>query len=202
MFKSLLFLSVIVSLAYSAPYGSSNLGGGVVVDHGIGLGVGVGLGGVTHHGITERVVPLGSSHVAVSTVDHVVGVGAPVIQQRVLGSIGLGDSSYGSSHEVVTQAPTFVTEAASYGSSHEVVTQAPTFVTEAASYGSSHEVVTQAPLIVQEVVTQAASYGSQEVVTQAPVLVTQAASYGSRHEEVQAPAIVHEALPVVAHSSY
>jgi len=169
MFKALVFLSVIVSLAYSAPYGgyggssgNAGLGAGVSVIHHEGSGVrlvedgrglGVGLGEV-RHGITERIVPLGSSSFAGSS--SVVGVGAPVVEQRVLGSVLRESTSngYGQSVEVVTQAPLIV---------QEVVTQA--------AYSAPVEVVTQAPLIVQEVVTQAAYSAPAPALTVAHVEV-------------------------------
>jgi len=223
MFKALVFLSVIVSLAYSAPYGgyggSSNAGlGGVSVIHhegsgvrlvedgrGLGVGVGVGIGrevglGEVRHGITERIVPLGSSSFAGSS--SVVGVGAPVVEQRILGSVLRQSSSngYGQSVEVVTQAPLIVQEVvtqAAYSAPVEIVTQAPLIVQEVvtqAAYSAPVEVVTQAPLIVQEVVTQAAYSAPAPALTVAHVESAYSAP---------APALTvsHVEVPVLRHSS-
>jgi len=225
MLKALVFLSVIISLAYSAPYGgyggSSNagLGAGVSVIHHEGSGVrlvedgrglGVGLGEV-RHGITERIVPLGSSSFAGSS--SVVGVGAPVVEQRVLGSVLRESTSngYGQSVEVVTQAPLIVQEVvtqAAYSAPVEVVTQAPLIVQEVvtqAAYSAPVEVVTQAPLIVQEVVTQAAYSAPVEIVTQAPLIVqevvTQAAYSAPVEVVTQAPLIVQEVVTQAAYSA-
>jgi len=168
MLKALVFLSAIISLVYSAPYGSyggssdAGLGNVGIIHHegsgvrlvedgrGLGVGVGVGVGrevglGEVHHGITERIVPLGSSSFAGSS--SVVGVGAPVVEQRIMGSVLRESSSggYGQSVEVVTQAPLIV---------HETVTQAA--YSAPAPAPLPVEVVTQAPLIVHEEVTQAA----------------------------------------------
>jgi len=214
MFKALVFLSVIVSLAYSAPYGgygsSSNagLGAGVSVIHHEGSGVrlvedgrglGVGLGEV-RHGITERIVPLGSSSFA---------GGAPVVEQRVLGSVLRESTSngYGQSVEVVTQAPLIVQEVvtqAAYSTPVEVVTQAPLIVQEVvtqAAYSAPVEVVTQAPLIVQEVVTQAAYSAPVEVVTQAPLIVQEVVTQAAYSAPAPALTVAHVEVPVLRHSS-
>jgi hypothetical protein len=231
MFKALVFLSVIVSLAYSAPYGgyggsSSNAGlGGVSVIHhegsgvrlvedgrGLGVGVGVGIGrevglGEVRHGITERIVPLGSSSFAGSS--SVVGVGAPVVEQRILGSVLRQSSSngYGQSVEVVTQAPLIVQEVvtqAAYSAPVEVVTQAPLIVQEVvtqAAYSAPVEIVTQAPLIVQEVVTQAAYSAPVEVVTQAPLIVQEVVTQAAYSAPAPALTVSHVEVPVLRHSS-
>ena len=185
MLKALVFLSVIVSFAYSAPYGGY---GGSSHDSGLGSVIhteGMGLGEV-HHGITERVVPLGTSSFIGSTVGvgSPLGISAPVIERNVLGSSS--SDSYGSHQEVVTQAPLIV---------HEVVTQAaysaPAVFHEApAAYSAPVEVVTQAPLIVHEVVTQAAY--------SAPAIVHEAPSYGS---SAPALSIARVETPVLRMSS-
>ena len=57
MLKSIIFLSVFISLATAAPYGYSSHSGSSD-----GMGISLVGSGSMKHGITERVVPLGSSH--------------------------------------------------------------------------------------------------------------------------------------------
>jgi hypothetical protein len=232
MLKALVFLSVIINLAYSAPYGGyggssdAGLGGVSVIHHegsgvrlvedgrglGVGVGVGVGIGrevglGEVHHGITERIVPLGSSSFAGSS--SVVGVGAPVVEQRILGSVLRESPSngYGQRVEVVTQAPLIVHEVvtqAAYSAPVEVVTQAPLIVQEVvtqAAYSAPVEVVTQAPLIVHEVVTQAAYSAPVEVVTQAPLIVQEVVTQAAYSAPAPALTVAHVEVPVLRHSS-
>jgi len=199
MLKALVFLSVIVSLAYSAPYGSYS--SSAVIDSGSSSLGGIinriptvaGLGEV-HHGITERVVPLGTSNFIGSSVDvgSNVGVGVPLVEKRVLGSTLLTDS-YGSHQEVVTQAPFIVQDVlptqASYGSHQqfvEVATQAPLIV---------HETFTQAPLVVHETFTQSAYSAPVEVVTQAPTIVQEVVTQAAYSAPAPVQTIVHEVAP-------
>jgi len=146
MLKALVFLSVIISLANSAPYGS--YGGSAIVNSGSAivdssslngggsLGISldggridtgfatkdIGLGEVRHE---FAAAPLSSSNFVGSSV---VGVGAPIVQ-RVESEPVMFHESRPLPVEVVTQAP-FI--------SHEVFTQAP-FI----SHEISHELAPQ-----------------------------------------------------------
>jgi hypothetical protein len=79
MLKALVFLSVIVSLAYSAPYGGyggqSHSGGDLGL--GVGFEAGRGLGGVSF----GTSAPLAASSSFIDSSSSVVGVGAPIAQR-------------------------------------------------------------------------------------------------------------------------
>ena len=125
MFKALVFLSVIVSLAYSAPYGGY---GGSSHDSGLGSvihteGMGLGSSSSDSYGSHQEVVT--QAPLIVQEVVTQAAYSAPAVFHEA-------PAAYSAPVEVVTQAPLIV---------HEVVTQAaysaPAIVHEAPSYGSS-----------------------------------------------------------------
>ena len=82
MLKALVFLSVIVSLAYSAPYGgyggqSHTVVSGGDLSLGVGFEAGRGLGGVSF----GTSAPLTGSSSFIDSSSSVVGVGAPIAQR-------------------------------------------------------------------------------------------------------------------------